>query len=95
MNKTQTVNFLGKTYQKKMTQPVIKPSQIKTNQQQIINPINKFINVDAYQKPSIVEKSSYEASSYGPMYIDNFAGYDVNSRLQINDFIGNNFQRRP
>ena len=31
MNKTQTVNFLGKTYQKKMTQPIFKPAQIKEN----------------------------------------------------------------
>ena len=54
-----------------------------------------MININAYQKPSVVEKSSYVAGSYGAMYIDNFAQSDVNSRLQINDFIGNNFSRRP
>ena len=28
-HKTQSANFLGKTYQKKMTQPILKPQQIQ------------------------------------------------------------------
>ena len=29
------------------------------------------------------------------MYIDNFAQSELNDRLQINDFIGNNMSNRP
>ena len=58
-------------------------------------PLDRLININAYQKPSTVERNSYIAGSYGPMYIDNFAQSEMNSRLQINDFIGTHAPRQP
>ena len=57
--------------------------------------MDRFININAYQKPPTVERNSAVRSSYGNMYIDNFAQSELNDRLQINDFIGNNMSNRP
>ena len=58
--------------------------------------MDRFIHINAYQQqPPTVERSSAVRSSYGNMYIDNFAQSELNDRLQINDFIGNNMQNRP
>ena len=56
---------------------------------------DKYTIVNTNKHPSGIEKSSVEPS-YGGLYIDNFTGSQVNSRLQLNNFIGNQmFSKRP
>ena len=57
--------------------------------------MNKYNSLNNYQMPSFIERNSQVEASYGAMYIDNFTGSDMNSRLQINDYIGNPGQNHP
>mgnify|MGYP000353786759 CR=1 FL=1 len=100
-NRTQSANFLGKTYQKKSVRPNPKPATVKQVNEIRENREPSRLEVDQYligfanKQPSVPERNSYSVSSYGPMYIDNFAQSQANSRLQLNDFLGRNFSNRP
>ena len=94
-NRTQTTNFLGKTYQKKTVRPNLKPvNEVRENKEQTRLEVDQYL-IGLTKQPSAPERNSYTVSTYGPMYIDNFAQSQANSRLQLNDFIGQNFSNRP
>ena len=97
-NRTQAANFLGKTYQKKAVRPNLKPTMVnemKEDRQQTRLEVDQYLINLTNKQPSVAERNSYTASNYGPMYIDNFAQSQAYSRLQLNDFIGQNFSSRP
>ena len=78
-NRTQAANFLSKTYQKKAVRPNIKPTmvnqvnEVRENREQTRLEVDQYLINLTNKQPSVPERNSYTVSSYGPMYIDNFA----------------------
>jgi hypothetical protein len=86
--KTQSVNFLGKTYQKLYDRPASKVTDTrKENKPQSVAQVDKYsiINTNRpYDKNSFID-----THNYGTLYIDNFARSEVNTNLQLDHLLGN------